>query len=126
LFSFVSIYFSFAYHIGMNETLITLYGVRYLFQFWRRANLNRYKCVHARFPPPQRMNPANFSSMLESLPHLRNFLTSSNKTLLFLIHLKDIDDGAVHFCILFILTLSIVQFNKIHNVSETGSVSVFR
>jgi hypothetical protein len=30
------------------------------------------------------------------------------------------------FCILFIWTLSIVQFNKIHNVSETGSVSVFR
>jgi len=31
-----------------------------------------------------------------------------------------------NFCILFIWTLSIVQFNKIHNVSETGSVSVFR
>jgi hypothetical protein len=27
--------------------------------------------------------------------------------------LKDIDDGALHFCILFIRTLSIVQFNKI-------------
>jgi hypothetical protein len=31
-----------------------------------------------------------------------------------------------HFCILFIWTLSIVQFNKIHNVWETGSVSIFR
>jgi hypothetical protein len=29
------------------------------------------------------------------------------------IHLKDIDDGALHFCILFIRTLSIVQFDKI-------------
>jgi hypothetical protein len=29
------------------------------------------------------------------------------------IHLKDTDDGALHFCILFIPTLSIVQFNKI-------------
>jgi hypothetical protein len=32
---------------------------------------------------------------------------------LFKIHLKDLDDGALHFCILFIRTLSIVQFNKI-------------
>jgi hypothetical protein len=31
----------------------------------------------------------------------------------FKIHLKDIDDGASHFCILFIRTLFIVQFNKI-------------
>jgi hypothetical protein len=28
----------------------------------------------------------------------------------FKIHLKDIDDGALHFCILFVRTLSIVQF----------------
>jgi hypothetical protein len=34
-------------------------------------------------------------------------------TILLKIHLKDIDDGALHFCILFIRTLSIVQFNKI-------------
>jgi hypothetical protein len=47
---------------------------------------------------------------------------SENKILLlnmiFIIHLKDIDDGAVHFCILFIWTLSNwtmdnVQINKI-------------
>jgi hypothetical protein len=29
------------------------------------------------------------------------------------VHLKDIDEGALHFCILFIRTLSIVQFIKI-------------
>jgi hypothetical protein len=29
------------------------------------------------------------------------------------IHLKDIDDGAVHFCILFIWTMDNVQINKI-------------
>jgi hypothetical protein len=35
------------------------------------------------------------------------------KNYLFKIHLKDIDDVALQFCILFIRTLSIVQFNKI-------------
>jgi hypothetical protein len=40
------------------------------------------------------------------------FVTCINMTLC-KIHLKDIDDGALHFCILFIRTLSIVQFNKI-------------
>jgi hypothetical protein len=34
--------------------------------------------------------------------------------------LKDIDDGALHFCILFIRTLFIVQFNKITTFQRLG------
>jgi hypothetical protein len=46
------------------------------------------------------------------MPFWKFFLTKMQSGTAFKIHLKDIDDGALHFCILFIRTLSIVQFIK--------------
>jgi hypothetical protein len=55
--------------------------------------------------------------LLFASQHWHNIYTRMSK-----IHLKDIDDGALHVCILFIWTLSIVQlFNKI-TVMESSSV----
>jgi hypothetical protein len=45
--------------------------------------------------------------------HVTTVLKTADNSYSLKIHLKDIDDGALHFCILFVRTLSIIQFNKI-------------